>query len=72
MVSTMLYNTELHRRGEFWSAWTCSMCHGIDHPRGLCPFNDLEDDVPLSEPAIPHPNKAKPNKSGRRNNRSIP
>ena len=47
------------------------MCHGIDHPRELCPFNDLEDDVPLSEPAIPHPNKAKPSKRGGRNNRGL-
>ena len=70
MVSTTLYNTKLHRRGEFWSAWTCSMCHGIDHPRGLCPFNNLENDRSLSEPAVPH--QAKTNKRGGRNNRGIP
>ena len=72
MVSTTLYDTELHGRWEFWSAWTCSMCHGIDHPRGLCPFDNLENDVSLSEPAVPHPNETKTNKRGGRNNRGIP
>jgi hypothetical protein len=31
----------------------CGQCHSSDHPTGLCSFNDIENDIPLSSPIVP-------------------
>ena len=47
---------QFHSKGEMIQHdWACFTCHGIDHPLGLCPFNNLEIDIPLSRPLVPKP-----------------
>ena len=47
---------QFHSKGEMIQHdWACFACHGIDHPLGLCPFNNLEIDIPLLRPLVPKP-----------------
>lgn len=48
-----------HSKGKYMPGWTCFGCHGIDHPKGLCPFDALEIDVPLTNPTVPKGNVKK-------------
>ena len=49
----MTHIIQFHRKGEMIQHdWAC---HGIDHPLGLCPFNNLEIDIPLLRLLVPKP-----------------
>jgi hypothetical protein len=47
------YAHPLFGRGKYYKSWICSRCHGTTHPTGLCPFLNLEDDVPMTDPVVP-------------------
>lgn len=52
-VAETTYHTAFHAKGTFIRGWPCENCHAADHPAGLCPFNSIANDVPLSEPLVP-------------------
>ena len=38
-LASFTYETPMEERGEtLIIPYNCSLCHGVDHPRGLCPF----------------------------------
>ncbi|KAI0267773.1 hypothetical protein BC834DRAFT_842450 [Gloeopeniophorella convolvens] len=37
-----LYESTMHGRATASADFHCSLCHSVDHPRGLCPFPDLQ------------------------------
>ena len=38
-LASLTYETLMEERGEtLIIPYNCSLCHGVDHPRGLCPF----------------------------------
>lgn len=67
-ISEEKYGWSLHNTGVFKWDHFCSGCRGADHPLGLCPFESLENDVPLTEPLIPDhiPNTARTHKDSSR------
>jgi len=52
-ASRTSYAHPLFGVGKYYRSWTCGRCHGVTHPTGLCPFLNLEDDVPMTDPVIP-------------------
>ncbi|KIM85046.1 hypothetical protein PILCRDRAFT_87337 [Piloderma croceum F 1598] len=39
----------------YFPGWICALCHSVTHPTGMCPYLQIEDDVPMSDPIIqPH------------------
>ena len=41
-LSKRIYYTRLTGRGDTnTNPYNCGICHGVDHPRGLCPFPDI-------------------------------
>jgi hypothetical protein len=52
-ASRTSYAHPLFGIGKYYKGWTCGKCHGITHPTGLCPFLNIEDDIPLTEPIVP-------------------
>jgi hypothetical protein len=52
-ISNVVYDLNLHGCGNYGHGWLCGQCHSSDHPTGLCYFNDIEDDIPLSAPIVP-------------------
>ena len=52
----MMHIIQFHSKGEMIQHdWACFACHGIDHPLGLCPFNNLEIDILLLRLLVPKP-----------------
>ena len=37
-VAKLEYRDSLLGAGTYYAGWTCTVCHGADHPAGLCPF----------------------------------
>lgn len=37
-VANTEFKHSLLGRGTIHRGWTCTICHGVDHPAGLCPF----------------------------------
>jgi hypothetical protein len=37
-VASTEFKHSLLGRGTIHRGWTCTICHGVDHPAGLCPF----------------------------------
>jgi hypothetical protein len=67
-ASKTAYVHDLHGVGRYFSRWTCALCHGVTHPTGMCPYLQVEDDVPMSDPVIQPYAKARQQASGRRGN----
>ena len=43
-LANHVYFTLLTGKGNTISnPYTCGICHGVDHPKGLCPFPDVTD-----------------------------
>lgn len=40
-VANAEYRHSLIGTGTYSRGWTCTMCHGADHPHWLCPFKDV-------------------------------
>lgn len=41
-LANRIYFTPMHGRGiASLNPYNCGICHGVDHPRGLCPFPDI-------------------------------
>jgi hypothetical protein len=60
------YVHDLHGVGRYFSGWTCALCHGVTHPTGMCPYLQIEDDVPMSDPVVQPYTKARQNAGNRR------
>ncbi|KIM81885.1 hypothetical protein PILCRDRAFT_8532 [Piloderma croceum F 1598] len=73
-VSNVIYDLNLHGCGDYGPGWLCGQCHSSDHPTGLCYFNDIENDVPLSSPIVPALPKAQqpPRTRSAENSRGAP
>jgi hypothetical protein len=41
LVAKLEYCNSLIGTGVYHPGWTCTICHGVDHPSGLCPFPQL-------------------------------
>lgn len=52
-ASRVEYTMPMHGVGAFQSGWVCDKCHSVDHPTGLCPFNNIAGSVGMTEPAVP-------------------
>jgi hypothetical protein len=52
-ISNVVYDLNLHGCGDYGPGWLCGQCHSLDHPTGLCYFNDIENDIPLSSLIVP-------------------
>jgi hypothetical protein len=52
-IGGVVYDLNLHGCGDYGPGWLCGQCHSSDHPTGLCFFNDIENDIPLSSPIVP-------------------
>lgn len=52
------YAMPMHGIGTFHVGWNCDECHGVDHPTGLCPFSHLDNDVEMTEPAVPRDDRS--------------
>jgi hypothetical protein len=61
-----MYVHDLHGVGRYFSGWTCALCHGVTHPTGMCPYLQIEDDVPMSDPVFQPYTKACQNTGNRR------
>jgi hypothetical protein len=53
VIGNIVYDLNLHGCGDYGLGWLCGQCHLANHPTGLCPFNDIENDIPLSSPIVP-------------------
>ncbi|KIM79696.1 hypothetical protein PILCRDRAFT_90044 [Piloderma croceum F 1598] len=54
-TSKTTYIHDLHGVGRYFLGWTCALCHEVTHPTSMCPYLQIEDDIPLSDPIIsPH------------------
>lgn len=51
-ASKTMYVHDLHVVGRYFPGWICTLCHGVTHPTGMCPYLQIEDDVPMSDPII--------------------
>jgi hypothetical protein len=51
-ASRTTYTHDLHGVGRYFPGWTCALCHGVTHPTGMCPYLQIEDDVPMSDPVV--------------------
>ncbi|KAI0041811.1 hypothetical protein FA95DRAFT_1576134 [Auriscalpium vulgare] len=40
-LKSLRYETSMYGTGVFEPLSLCLLCHGVDHPRGLCPFPDI-------------------------------
>ncbi|KAI0040848.1 hypothetical protein FA95DRAFT_1576713 [Auriscalpium vulgare] len=40
-LKSLRYESPIHGTGVFEPLSLCLLCHGVDHPRGLCPFPDV-------------------------------
>jgi hypothetical protein len=38
LVAKTEYQDSLLSTGTYYTGWTCTICHGVNHPSGLCPF----------------------------------
>lgn len=65
-ASKTVYVHDLHGVGRYFSGWTCALCHGVTHPTGMCPYLQVEDDIPMSDPIVPPHAKARQFTSDRR------
>lgn len=53
-ISRTKLNLYIHGVGRYQAQWNCVNCRSADHPTGLCPYLHVENDVPLSNPRLPH------------------
>jgi hypothetical protein len=60
------YVHDLHSVGRYFSRWTCALCHGVTHPTRMCPYLQIKDDVPMSDPIVQPYTKACQNTGNRR------
>jgi hypothetical protein len=51
-IGNIVYDLNLHGCGDYGPGWLCGQCHSSNHPTGLCSFNDIENDIPLSSPIV--------------------
>lgn len=52
-VSNAVYQHSLLGTGTYHRGWMCTMCHGADHPFGLCPFKRVDNWIhPMPIPPI--------------------
>jgi len=58
-ASKTMYVHDLHGVGRYFPGWTCALCHGVTHPTGMCPYLQIEDDIPMSDPIVPPHAKAR-------------
>ena len=65
-ASKTAYVHDLHGVGRYFPAWTCALYHGVTHPTGMCPYLQIEDDVPMTDPIVQPYTKAHQKASGRR------
>ena len=65
-ASKTAYVHDLHGVGRYFPGWTCALCHGVTHPTGMCPYLQIEDDVPMTDPVVQPYAKARQQASGRR------
>jgi len=52
-IGNVIYDLNLHGCGDYGAGWMCGQCHSSDHPTGLCYFNNIANDIPLSSPIVP-------------------
>jgi hypothetical protein len=65
-ASKMAYVHDLHGVGRYFPAWTCALCHGVTHPTGMCPYLQIEDNIPMTDLVIPPYAKPRQQVSSRR------
>lgn len=69
-LSTQIYASSMQGKGRTKAApFHCGVCHGVDHPRGLCPFPDTPG---WNGPTKKHPNTEGGNQRGYRSFSSGP